>query len=976
MISKRTILTPICLQKGFKVSNEDKFSAIKNKTSNDSVDIFPDHEILYKKYFINYLNDLTKDPSQYLPYNEFLLTELNQNKYLKLVFDIDLILDNVLKDEDGNKISMNNYILNFKKKNNITSNENDINILISSLIKDFIEYIFKKTNLFNIEFKPYNEDSEKIDKLTISHLSTEAHITQNTSIYKYLEQQIYKHIYITQNTNKSKLSYHIYFNNILYKGKDIPLIKKIIKHFKESCNNNILIQNLDENIYRKNPTLRFIYSSKTAEDIYYHIPLKTKIEINKKNNHLKFKVLQETKIITNKNIANYLFSYITTMENMFRITSFDERDLEIASLTSLLSLDSIDTNNIKNLDNLEEIPDFLYLTPKLILNIIFNTIKKIDIEFTQCINNYEYFQNQTNFLEIGSIDNIEFSINYQKTNCLFCNKSEHKKTHKIILQKEGLIILKNGRAANCKKVIKPYNKLTEWQICNYIYIKNLVKRTICENLIVYTKTKGWVLLKTDFSFIKNVILENSSNFKLSDMKTIENMKECSLKETFKCLTKNSLPCSINHPYLFKFKNGIYDFVNKKFINIQDSIEYTVINGVDYDYIDEENYSQSQKEQMNFLNNIIDEIIPTEKPDGSENIYREIFEKNISTVLLMIPKDIITVFFGNTSAGKSTMANLIISAVGFNNHIRIPILTYVNPIEPNKPNPWLGNIGNKLLSIASESAFNERMNSQAIKLMTDPIINARELNSNERIQFNYLTQIIDTNFPIKLDKEDPAVYRRLAIIPFKTFFKRDDISHLGYSENTKENLITLRTDILNNKFQLIFFNILKQWMYKYDHITQLNMISTANLTPVCLITEAIKNLTVFGKFVKLDQIKQLEELKSVYKRTKRVHNKDHTVTYTYINLRYFKEKIENLIKYYDWKDLDVDNILQPLIFRDINMRQTIPAVLISDIKESELENVIKVMADHNEKINFEYYHKHKHVFNKIEKDDVTEINIFN
>lgn len=956
----------IYLQNGFKIKNTEKDQVKKSGESTSDVKKFETHVDLYNHYIKN-LN--TQNIDDFSCFNEF---SYDHNNYLNLFLDIDIDLDSFFKDLKDKRLDP--IILKYNNDNHIKNDSNTSSLhLIKYLIVEFVNFILRLPDTKYSTF--YKDDDEKI-KLSFFYNNADTNNTStlvkhNFPLLNKLKNEIYENLSITTNEKNNKYSYHIFFNNIVFKQVIIKeIIKPLILNFKKTSKNPFAYY-IDEHVYKTNPMLRFIYSKKDNNDKTYHKPL----QINTSDNY--FDITRDELIIDADNINQFLFTSVLDINKKIII-----EEIEFASHDFIHNEVAQHLNTNETNINISESPDIFFLTFKKLLSIIFNTSVITKLESGSELKNFQDFTSNDKVLD--SINNLILDFDYSKmSKCMFCDRNKHKNTHKIQLYINGIIIIKNGNPLRCHIKTIGYPNLSNIKICEFIYNKGIIKRLKSDELIVFTLQNGWTEIKNkDYTILKNILEEHSHYFKNNDIKTIEEMSETKMRECFKSLSKNHNPVNVYNPYLFKFNNGILNMKEKIFIPMKDSKEYIVINKADYDYKLESEYTEDEKNKQEFLMTVIDKIMPpfiNNKP----NIYRDIFEKNISTCILMVSKEIITVFKGKTSAGKSTIKNLI-KSINNESHIEIPIGTYtaLEGIEANRANAWLGQLENKLVSFASEPSHKDVINSQTIKLMTEPKIIARKLNSNDIGQTSYLTQIIDTNFPFKFDIDDLAAYRRVAVIEFETYFSKPENTNLmvNMTKNQHDNIAGLKEDILNNKYNLQFFNYLLDLCHKHKHFDTLKMVDTYSISPYGMLTNAIINSTFYGVIVELSDIK--ESARQYYEKTKFCYSTYYT-EFSHINLTVFKSRLSY---YNEQNDLDINIVtfIEKYKLRDVKGKVVIPLVFIKDIDETKLDKVInKYNAQELKKNNnnqsaaklfdIEYYNNNKNIFDfENDIDDVLDI----
>lgn len=922
---------PLLIKKSLYGKNEEIKAAIDECVSNNNILYFNNPDELYNEYYKNINKDqiCIKDLKTY---NEIYNTV---DSLFTFFMDIDIKKEEY-EDDVCNQESIN------------------IHETLSTILENFVKYFLKYNEKTIIVQENNNKELSSID-------------------VKKCKDVILKNIYITKNKNFDKYSFHIYFPKIIVNEECISIIKDIVKSFKDIDDNNF-VKYIDEHVYKKNLSLRLLYCKKNKEDEFYHYPIKCLYK-NKK-----LEIIDEEQELTIDTFKNYLFTFNKFNTNYFLVNQFITESE--SNLNIILSIKELNLQELYNSN-----PYLHFLSLKSLFLMIFTSSQQTEFDYKNNLKNIEFFNKSENVTNIKSKIILEFD--YSKYKCMFCNAKSHKNIHVIHIGNFGVNIIKEGRSNKCKIKSIPYKKLSEYQICEFIYKKNLVKRIYNNELIIFNDKKGWINIKegrqNDFSDLKNLLISNKNYFNSENIKTIFKISELKLKEHFKSLTKNDhIPVNTYYPYLFKFLNGIYDIKNDKFIKIKDSNDLYVINSVNYNYIDEKDYTETQKNDTIFIENVINEIMP-EKINNKINENREIFEINISTCILMAYKDVITVFQGETSAGKTTIKNLILSSLGRDNYIELPISSYTSTIDPNKPNPWLGSIENKRVSFASESGFVDKINSQTIKLLTEPKIICRNMYSSETGQINVLSQFIDTNHTLHFDNHDPAAYRRLAIIKFNSYFKKKDNENLILSlgdnsliKNNFEQKNNLSEDILNNKYSIIFFNILKKWVKKY-HLEKIQLKNTSILSDFCKLNKAVLNTAFIGYSFDIKYLK--DNIKHEYKLIKFHTSLLKEIETIVCGISYFKKNYNNFINN---KKINIDlNVIISKLRVERKSKDFIPLVLFKDIKEDKLEEAVNnynkiikkkhsSLLSNEEDITLHYYLENKNNFKNFSKEENSDM----
>lgn len=994
----------LILKNRMNITNEAIKNAVMTKSSTMDISIFHNYETLFKEYYEPLYHKIDVDDFYTLNnldigslkfYNE---VAYNREGILKLMLDIDIKRDDVtLKKTPIDQIARN-YYKEIKQKNGEETfmNINDNNVtfdefyLLETLIDRFIEYMIREdptfeliwnysssiicedeTNNNTIVSNRENEDEEDEDSESESDSDIEELVLDNindnvapkqsklldpnnninlkdkNSIFEFIK----KNISVTKSTSGDKFSYHIYFNSLYYHTTFIRDIKKIIIGFKSIVSHPFMI-GVDSQIYKDKTSIRIPFALKAEKKIDYHYPIRMKRD---------GKIVHELELLNSKNLNNYFFSFndIKELRNKkyFLITKKEIPTITTSELTGF----TIDTSKAYNAA--QSSPDAHFLTPSSILHLIFSSRVLTRLETTGKLQNIKDFNSREFIFREGSnkaLPNLIFDYDKEK-GCFWCKKHFHKNIHTIIPVQHGISIVKEGYRNNCFLTTIAYEPLSEQNICKYVFDKGCVKKVNDGQFAIFNKTYGWQLVEENGQQFKQLVNSFIDSFKHVDQITLGRMSVKVIKEHFESFVADSSASILEKPYLYKFDNGILDMRDRKLYKFNESEDLLVFTKANYNYKGREEYNEEDKNKESFILKVLDEILPVKNKDGKFNKNREVFEQNISTSLINDQgKDVITICVGGTMAGKTTTKELIISALGIETSIILPIELYTGFISPSKPNPWLAGIRNKKLSFASEASAHDTYKSQSIKLITESVIVSRALNSNEGHHTLKATQFIDTNHEPVLDQSDPASYRRLAVVKFLSHFKKNEVNLLEVNYGEQNNYPckeTLKTDIMKGKYNYIMFNILLDWAHKYDHFNGIKMANTASSFPESSLNICINSLCYAGTRVSYDDIDP--DSRHYYQQIK-IPNSGLDRIILCMKPSYFKSYFERFVQYYNWA-ISIDTIVKKLSV-GTNSDHYIILVLLKDIDKTKrmsfYESYKKKYTDSN--VSMEYYLEHGHV----------------
>lgn len=921
----------IRLQRGTEVSNVNKATTFS--THHVSVFLSP------ARLFDLYLSQVISKNIAREQYHEYVSESMNQ--HIKFFLDIDL-----KKSDFEEKEPFVNY-----KKNN-PEDITDLGI-IQNLLTGLVNYIVSEAYIKSI---PENDNSlfgyveASVEPLALLQQTSSFDIeeykptptlkeepNESTSV---IISNILKSISITRSNDPEKVSFHVFFNSLVIRTDSIHSIKSFMKKFMQ-VSKNPMSNYIDVNVYRKNTSLRFIYSDKDSSP-FVHEPLVTSVEDGV------FQISYEVLELTEHNTSLFTYTYMEHgLHKIYLVTpvpySKSVRAQKDNSLVCDRSFILEDGNTA-----IDKLVDIDYLTLEQILNTIIKEKDLAIISVFQGIRNITDFDDRLYKDFKGSLD-IHFNYKDGLSKCLFCTKkTEHKSPHSITINSHGIIVFKKERMQNCSVTPFLLPPLSEYKICDWLFRQGIIKRLHGNEIIVFSKVFGWTrTAKNDYSNVKAVLNQSKHLFKPVDRITIEKISEKNIRENMDSVMSLIPHVELLYHNLFKFSNGVLDMKQNIFFPMQDSIDLVILDGVDYPYKPISDYSEEELIKDTYLRTVLDQIIP-HVYNGTVNPDRELFERNLSTCIITCPKDIITVFQGETSAGKSTVKNLVSKTLG-SSFLELTINVYTNKLDPNRPNPWLGKIDMKLCSFASESALSDKINSQTVKLMTEVTIQARVLHSNEQKQTNCLTQFIDTNHELEFDTLDTATLRRWALVHFRTHFKATDSLTVLVSDPDKtcvDGSLSLKNDILLGKYKLVFFNILLEWARKYNHFECVGMKHSADESGFSKIQSCFRTYHIETPAVPIDKMYVIKESALSHYTTISRMVEGEKIDFIVSNWTTIKERMEELAKRNGWKEsiqMVLGNARTVIKSKSITIS---PVIFMGDIKREYRETIVE---DYNNKI---------------------------
>jgi len=257
------------------------------------------------------------------------------------------------------------------------------------------------------------------------------------------------------------------------------------------------------------------------------------------------------------------------------------------------------------------------------------------------------------------------------------------------------------------------------------------------------------------------------------------------------------------PYLFCFKNKIWDLSKGEFIK-PNSLDYlTLTSGYNYEEDDD------LQENMKVIDKFLKEILPNDE-------VRECTLKIIASGMCGRQLDKFTIFNGGGGNGKGVLDKLTLKTFGnYSCKLDNSVLTE----KKNKSggvNPAKAKLDKKRYVISTEpdTESGERFNCSIIKEITGEktLDNARALYSSKDSISLYLTLVVECNEKPKMNEANNAMIRRIMDILFESSFVEDE------NDIDEKNGIYLMNKILDTEewreqYKIAFFHYLQPYFIK-------------------------------------------------------------------------------------------------------------------------------------------------------------------
>lgn len=213
-----------------------------------------------------------------------------------------------------------------------------------------------------------------------------------------------------------------------------------------------------------------------------------------------------------------------------------------------------------------------------------------------------------------------------------------------------------------------------------------------------------------------------------------------------------------HPYLLNCANGVLDLKTLELKEHDPALRLTKMTGASYDP------KASRERWTKFL----EEVLPDEEVRGY-------FQRFVGLSLIgKVLEHTLTIATGTGRNGKGVAYGAIMTALGDYAGAGAPGLFEVAKANPNAPSPAFFELRGKRLVVLSEMEDGARVAAALMKRLTGgDRIKARDLNKG-LVEFEPShSALMVTNHLPKLPANDPAVWKRMAVIPFDVVVPEED-----------------------------------------------------------------------------------------------------------------------------------------------------------------------------------------------------------
>lgn len=328
-------------------------------------------------------------------------------------------------------------------------------------------------------------------------------------------------------------------------------------------------------------------------------------------------------------------------------------------------------------------------------------------------------------------------------------------------------------------------------------LTNFIDKVFVKNLLEYANdqmtkftsqlngTDNDDIIKSTLVKITKLLQNINSMRKVCERKPI-------IEDITSFITNNNIEFDSN-PYLFAFKNCVFDLKINQFVNPNPEFYITKTSGYSYD----REYLQEKTETLDAL---IDTIFPDQE-------VKDYYLSILATGLCGLQIENCFIATGTGGNGKSLINSLMMKTAGQYAY-KLPSDVLLSAIKTG-PNPEVANMHNARFILTQEPNNKKKICCSTLKEITgDKTLNVRELYSSKCSIKLTNTTLIEANEIPAVDEVNDAVFRRLRTIPFLSRYVEQSVYD---SLEDKSNVFIAdgyyKTDEFQDEYKQALFNLL-------------------------------------------------------------------------------------------------------------------------------------------------------------------------
>jgi len=329
-------------------------------------------------------------------------------------------------------------------------------------------------------------------------------------------------------------------------------------------------------------------------------------------------------------------------------------------------------------------------------------------------------------------------------------------------------------------------------------LTNFIDKIFIKNLLEYaseqlSKFTSQLTGDKDLDIIIEATIKKITEllYNINKLRSVSSRKPI-IEDIISFITNNNIEFNAN-PYLFAFKNCVFDLKLNKFVTPEPNFYITKTSGYSYDNTYSTNYNKT-------LEDLVDTIFPDPE-------VKEYYLSILSTGLCGLQIENCFIATGTGGNGKSLINSLMMKTAGEYAY-KLPSDVLLSAIKVG-PNPEVANMNNIRFILTQEPNNKKKICCSTLKEITgDKTLNVRELYSSKCSIKLTNTTLIEANEIPAVDEVNDAVSRRIRTIPFLSRYVEQSVYD---SLEDKKNVFVAnsyyKTDEFQDNYKQALFNLL-------------------------------------------------------------------------------------------------------------------------------------------------------------------------